>query len=324
MEQLENKEPSGYKCLKCDRVFSEKKNLTRHMNRKRPCDMKIQCHKCGKIFDKTQGLTRHLEDRKTPCEPIVGGEAPTVEAGENKCHFCGRVFTTIKRLENHIQKCKIANNKKVYSDGEYKPGMEALADKVKPGEKIISIKESEFNDFIDRRVDEALKKRNASQVINNTFNGPVQINNITINFDGKQYIDHLNAADIVKLLKGELYEIIPAITHLVHGDKNIVQNHNIFLPNQKEDKVLVLTGSDDRKKWEVRTLREAFKVLMKRGVDIMYAADDELSAIGQILSDEEGAKFEMLINKQRSNSIYDEDIEEIKPILSKMKLLVNK
>lgn len=312
-----------YECNKCNKTFSTKQTYQRHKNRKNPCDREFRCSKCGKKFDKQQGLDRHLEDRKTPCEPIVGNEAPTVAAGENKCIFCGRDFTTPKRLENHIQKCKIANNKKVYSNGEFKPGMEALADRVEiiNGKKYVS-----YDSLVDFK--EELKKEIKSEIIgttvNNTFNGPVQINNITINFDGKQYVDHLNAAEIVKLLKGELHEIIPAITHMVHGDKNIVQNHNIFLPNQKEDKVLVLTGSDDKKKWEVRTLREAFRVLMKRGVDIMYAADDELSAMNQLLTDEELDKFDMLINKQRSNSIYDEDIEELKPILLKMKLLVNK
>jgi hypothetical protein len=316
-------EESIYKCDKCSKEFTTAKALKQHSKRKIPCDRKLQCIKCGKSFDNMGHLNRHLENRKTPCEPIVGGEAPTVSIGENKCIFCGRDFTTPKRLENHIQKCRIANNKKVYSNGEFKPGMEALADKVKiiNGKQYVSL-----DSLVDFK--EELKKEIKSEItgmtINNTFNGPVQINNITISFDGKQALDHLDANKIVELLQGEMHKIIPAITDMVHGDPGIIQNHNVYLPNLKEDRVLVVKAEGKTKKWEARTLREVFKTLMKRGVDVMYKADDELSAMNKLLTDEEGAKFEMLINKQRSNSIYDEDIEEIKPILAKMKLLVVK
>lgn len=302
-------------CDKCSRKFKTKQALKRHTDRKIPCDRKLQCEKCGKTFQTQRDLDRHIEDRKTPCEPIVGGEAPTVSIGENKCIFCGRDFTTPKRLENHIQKCRIANNKKVFAAGSLQPGLEVLLDTVKRQQEQID------------KLTKVLENMGAPTQINNTVNNTFNIQ-LVMNFYEDPDYKHLRLQDLkelTKLLNDEMHKIIPAITEKVHGDRQATKNHNICLPSLEKDSVLIVDGHSGKKEWKEITLREAFQVLLKRGVDLMYKADDDLTTKGlPALTDEEGEKFEMLINKQRSNSVYDEDIEEIKPILYRMKVLVNK
>lgn len=53
-------------CIKCNGVFSSNYNLTRHLNRKYPCDMILECAICNKIFTKQYDLTNHL-NKKYPC-----------------------------------------------------------------------------------------------------------------------------------------------------------------------------------------------------------------------------------------------------------------
>jgi uncharacterized C2H2 Zn-finger protein len=315
-----------HKCEKCGRIFKDARCLRAHKNKKLPCvKSKMTCEKCGKIFDHKSHYERHVNDRKTPCEAIVGDEAPSVGANENKCLFCGRILTSAKRLENHVKTCKIANNKKVYSDGKYKPGMEALAEKVEKSEKKEDqpITSSEMREFMaELREFKKAMTSPAPQTVNVTNNVNITQNNVLINvrvFDGDQRLDTIDPTEVVKTLNMHLTDIIPTLTEKIHSE--VEENRNIYLPNIKENKVLVVKAEGNTKKWAHKDIREVYKILVKRGVDLMYKADDELTEQGKLLTDAEGAKFEMLLNKHHSKTIDDEDIEAIKPVLHKMQLL---
>lgn len=314
MDETESVE--SYSCEKCGKEFAQKRYLTQHINRKTPCNSKIKreykCHKCGKSFDHRGNYVRHLEDRKTPCEPIVNDEPPIVLAGEDKCPFCGRVYKNAKRLEEHLQKCKIANNKKVYNGGTIQPGQEVLLEKI---ERLESLVEK----LVTHQI-------NSQQVTNHVTNHihieNMQQNNIVVNnFFGEQDFKGIAPTDVVKMLKLDLSDIIPKLTSMIHGTPDLKSNHNIFLPKPSSDKVMVLDKNRDKQEWKLETLQKIIPILMKRGVDLMYKADDDLTEMGNLLSDEDGDKFEMLINKQRSNTIDDEDIEKIKEVLHRMTAL---
>lgn len=311
-----------FQCPKCGKKLKDNRCLQVHLKRKLPCDRDktLRCEKCGKVFEHKGHYDRHINDRKTPCEPIVGGVAPSVENNENKCVFCNRNFTSKKRLENHAKTCKVANNRKVYAGGEFKPGLEVLTQIVSQTDNSREITMKELAKYL---VDEMESRRSDQRVVNVTQNITQNFtqNNLIIinNFEGKQNLDKINMQDVIKTLKMEMHEIIPTLTEKIHHD--VEENRNIYLPNLKDDKVLVLKTEGTKKVWNAMQLREAFIILMRHGVDLLYKADDDLSAIGKLLTDEEGDRFEMLINKQRSNSIYDEDIEAIKPVLYKMHVL---
>lgn len=331
-----DQETSKFACTKCGKKFKDNRGLQQHYRKKIPCDRKIQCSKCGKVFADVTHLDRHVNDRKTPCEPIVGEKPPEVKLGENKCQFCGRNYISEGRLRQHLQKCKIANNKKVFDGNAFKPGMEVLSEKVESAEtlcKELVITRQENRELKEEmsEMKEMLRTLLANQAhanqsvnINHLTIGTMNNNIIINNFYGNQHVESLDPRMIIETLKLDFHKVFPAITELVHGDETLTENHNIYLPNLKTEKVLVWQGDEQKKIWQTTTIREVLPILMKRGVDLLYKADDDLSAIGQLLTDEEGDKFEMLINKQRSKTITDEDIEEIKPILYKMKMLQKK
>lgn len=58
-----------FQCIKCNKEFKTKQNLKNHLNKKIPCDRKLECNRCKKIFDTNQHLKQHL-NRKTSCQVI--------------------------------------------------------------------------------------------------------------------------------------------------------------------------------------------------------------------------------------------------------------
>ena len=57
----------SFKCTKCEKVFTRDIDLTRHLNRKIPCDREINCPRCGNDFIQISDLKRHL-NKKNKCE----------------------------------------------------------------------------------------------------------------------------------------------------------------------------------------------------------------------------------------------------------------
>ncbi|MGL5934458.1 MAG: C2H2-type zinc finger protein [Cetobacterium sp.] len=57
----------NYKCPKCNKIFSNSYNYSRHISKKIPCDTIFKCDNCGKISPNDYSLNKHL-NKKIPCE----------------------------------------------------------------------------------------------------------------------------------------------------------------------------------------------------------------------------------------------------------------
>ena len=57
----------SFTCYKCDKIFKRQLYLTRHENRKIPCDIDLSCARCGKEFNQPYILKKHLNNKKK-CE----------------------------------------------------------------------------------------------------------------------------------------------------------------------------------------------------------------------------------------------------------------
>ena len=57
-----------FNCDKCDKKFTREIDLSRHNNRKIPCDRVLVCDKCGKEFNQLSHLTKHINKKISCCD----------------------------------------------------------------------------------------------------------------------------------------------------------------------------------------------------------------------------------------------------------------
>jgi hypothetical protein len=236
-------------CDKCDRTFSDKRGLVRHMNRKAPCDRKLKCDKCNKVFKHISNLKRH-QNRKNPCDPILGD--PTKNTPPDTCHFCYRTFAHKQSLTNHFNICKIKNG-----------GMSLLFKKIEDLTKEVKhLKQNQRN--IDGN-------NNTIDGNNNTINSNHHNTNITLNLIqyGSDAHDIAMATILAESLpliltqpydegrprQDQIKERIQMILTSVYRNPNHKQLQNIYVvPEKKEDNAFVYNGDlrdINCKKWKI-------------------------------------------------------------------------
>ena len=62
-----------YQCEKCEKIYNNKTDFTRHLNRKTLCTkiyIEFKCDKCLKLFLSNQHLERH-KNKKIPCTSAI-------------------------------------------------------------------------------------------------------------------------------------------------------------------------------------------------------------------------------------------------------------
>ena len=53
----------SFPCSKCNKVFKRNIDLNRHINRKIPCDRKLECNRCFKNFNQKCDLLSHMNKK---------------------------------------------------------------------------------------------------------------------------------------------------------------------------------------------------------------------------------------------------------------------
>ena len=92
-----------FTCNLCNKEFSRKQNLQRHLKKKYPCVKKeggvekeeFKCEFCNKSYKYNFTLKRHLKTCKVKQEMRF------------KCDFCKSGFTNDFSLKRHLKKCKV-------------------------------------------------------------------------------------------------------------------------------------------------------------------------------------------------------------------------
>jgi uncharacterized C2H2 Zn-finger protein len=57
-------------CSKCDKTFTSKQNLNRHINNKYGCSKDLSCKRCGQIFNNRYILYKHM-NKKNKCANVL-------------------------------------------------------------------------------------------------------------------------------------------------------------------------------------------------------------------------------------------------------------
>jgi len=89
---------TNYKCQLCNKIFNNKSNLNKHLNKKNPCNKIIICLNCNKIFTTQNNLNKHL-NKKNRCISI-----------EIQNNITNNIITTNNNINNGI-----VNNINIFS-----------------------------------------------------------------------------------------------------------------------------------------------------------------------------------------------------------------
>lgn len=235
----------NYICERCLKEFDQKSNYDNHINRKFPC--KENPHKTSK---------HHQNSLK-------------IENSELICHYCRKEFSRKDNLMRHIDRyCKVKkeNDKK----------MDILM------EKLIQIEENnkrlEENDKKNKKDIEKLKEENFNykNIINNTQNNIGTHNNISfkINAYGTEDISQITDNDYKKIFARGMNST-PAFVEKLHFNKNIPENHNIYISNLRDAYVLMFDGQI----WRLKDRDDAIQQLYEDKSDILESKFEELIKI---------------------------------------------
>lgn len=258
--------------------------------------VKYKCSRCLKKFRDNIDYERHV-NRKKKCLKINTDYSSTEESSDeeeilHECHYCGKCFSYKHTLKRHIN-----TNCKEKKESDMQQKYDELLQK------------------LDQKLDQIQKAniQNSAVGSHNSNNG--NNNNNTINTTnnivqllafGKEDMNNLTDAIIKKILKKGFLSI-PALVEKVHFDKNIPQNHNIFIPNMRDKYAMVYDGE-----WSLKETSEVLDRLYGRNSDFL---EERFNEFYDNLDEPTQKKFNRFINQKDK----DETINRIK---SDLKLLL--
>jgi uncharacterized C2H2 Zn-finger protein len=186
------------------------------------------CEQCNKTFIQKSNYTKHIS-KKFPCQP-QSSKITQQATEEIICNYCQKTFTRKYHLLRHID-----NNCKVKRGNDAK--MEEMM------ERLIKIEEANSKNEIkiQKLQEENRKYRQQITTQNNTQNNNVTI---TINAYGSEDISKISVSKLKSILRRGMMSV-PALVETMHFDKNIPENHNVYISNMRDNYVLMFDG----KKW---------------------------------------------------------------------------
>ena len=208
-----------YKCTRCNKIYNNKYNYNKHLNRK---------ISCKKIIDKDNA--NNMQNN----ENIIFNNAKTMQNEKNLCNYCNKNFTHKNNLYIHINnRCKIRkqieNDKKNIFETLLKE-LNECKEKLKEMDEL----KQEIN---------LLKIKNNKQCIKNSLvNSNNKItNNIQLIAFGKERLNKIDEKELIKVLKKGFNSAIE-LTDKIHFNPKIPEYHNIYIPNLKDKYTMIYDG----------------------------------------------------------------------------------
>lgn len=218
-----------------------------------PIDNK-KCYSCGKVFKLAADLPRH-KNRKTPC--LIRNVVEADRLNPNRCIFCNKTFANVGNRNKHLSTCKIKNggmdilDEKIRHEQELRILREetcAQQERIKAQEREliilrdgIKLQAKETQEFkADIRAQIADLKAAPTQQIGTQVNGNGnQVNQVNQTFNFYNY--DKPKVDTLKLTQDDLLveHLMTKIIRLIYFNKDIPENHTLYLPNINKKRLLV-------------------------------------------------------------------------------------
>lgn len=258
--------PMLHKCQRCDRVFRDAYNLSRHQARITPC-----------------ALILEPKDVQAAYGPDLLRDP---DLDKKKCRFCGRVFSSYTSMRRHVRStCKIAPNAK--NGGA---GMEVLYEHTfrKQAAEIVELKaqNAEMMRMMHEMRGMVLAGRGSGQQVGEVAiqgdANQVAVDNrsqVIVNVFGQEGLNHVTAARIKSILNESMRaSALPTAANaavlktamLVYSDPDHPENLTAYLPNKKTNDVLVHASRDGATGWEIQPASLVLPPMAQKSVDTLF------------------------------------------------------
>jgi len=237
-----------------------------------------------------------------------------------KCKHCSLTFDDNIKIFSHLKKCNFyrnfyCNEKEHNIDLELEfndsddEDVEKLLEKVKAAEKRLEV------ETLKKKLEEAEKqidKLKMSQHV--TYN-----NNITVIAYNKQpNMNHLKDSDFLKIMNRG-FKSVPKLIEAVHFNPNKPENHNVYIPNIKNNYAKTWNGN----KWNLHNQEELIEDMYDDNSNKLLEKLEEMEESNVNLKDSILKKFKRFADLKDDNDIKKKIKEEIKLILYNHKSIVN-
>ena len=281
-----------YKCITCCRLFNKKYSYNRHLNRKFPCK---------KLTPANTELHRHEN------------------TGKHICNYCNKTYTRLFSLNRHLNdRCHIKNRENEEKGEIYKQLVNQMQEMQKQNKKT-----QRQNKKLIKEIGKLKKKaivkanKNCNNNSNNITNIDKQQNNITnidkqqninitLNAHGREDMEFLTETNIKNILLHGC-KAVEKLIKTVHFDKNIPNNHNIYIPSIKDTHVMIYDGKD----WVLTHKDSIVRELYDSKSDYLIDKYDKLSDTLDERTNKTFGRFKRIVDNEQSVDRIRKDIKLI-------------
>lgn len=296
-----------YKCERCNKIYHNKYDYNRHLNRKRPC----------KSDDIQTNEKQHKITQISHKNPHIRGKKLNNKGNNDKniCSYCKKAFSRRDSLNRHISKyCKV---KKGNDQSKEKIIEELLKERDEQKKEIEQIKMelNKLKTFNQKANTINNNTQNADKIQNNNTQNIIN-NKIKIIAYGKEDLSHILDKDYKMILNKGL-KSVPALVEFIHFNKNKPENHNIYISNISNSYVLVYDGNE----WQLKERDDVLQDMVYIKTDILSDKFDELL---ESLSEPIKRKFNRFLDNKDEDAVINSIKKDIKLLMyNKRKLVEN-
>lgn len=185
-------------------------------------EIQLKCNTCNRHFKTIQSARRH-KNRKSPC--LMVDVAHEYKNDPNRCTFCNKIFTQHQSLNRHLKKCKVKSGelKTLNNKDYYKQEIKNLKTQLDLNREEIKRMQDRISNT-EKQIKYLISANEMTRIVFNNYDTP-RIDNIIFTQD-----DLLTDNTLLTIIKK------------IYFDKSRPWNHTIYLPNLKEDRLLIYTN----------------------------------------------------------------------------------
>jgi hypothetical protein len=252
-------------------------------------------------------LTRHLSKQKS----CGSGVREIIEVQTEKviCEYCNNSFSEEKTLNIHLKKgrCSGLDNTLIAVENRQ---LKKENEKLKEEKNKLMSNDAELSTTVNNITNTVNNTiNNINNTVNNTVNN-ININN-TINVYILNYKDTKEIKDSLyrKAIDAEVHKIIPTLIKFTHFNKDIPENHNIYISNKSKynNELYVFKNNE----WQVMNKKTEINNIIHDKENCM---DDWVKINKEIYPDAE-EKYNTYLERRKEKEVKEDEYEEVEFLL---------